>query len=88
MKCKFPAPILPPSSAPHSPPERAETRAGVHARGTRAHRRLPREHHHARLCAAPRLPRHQSASAPHVEAPHFSRRLRGVPVWCPVMTED
>lgn len=60
MKCKFPAPILPPSPAPHSPPERAETRAGVHARGTRAHRRLPREHHHARLCAAPRLPRHTS----------------------------
>lgn len=28
MKCKFPAPILPPSPAPHSPPERAETRAG------------------------------------------------------------
>lgn len=28
MKCKFPAPILPPSPAPQSPPERAETRAG------------------------------------------------------------
>lgn len=28
MKCKFPAPILPPSPARHSPPERAETRAG------------------------------------------------------------
>lgn len=41
MQCKFPAPILPPSPAPHSPPERAETRAGctlaAHAHSAGSH---------------------------------------------------